>query len=132
MTIRTQSEELLEAPAVVGRRVDTAKLCNEVQILLRSIDDPNSDWPVRMYTVLFGPESYATTHGGLGAMKQYMLAEGKMTSNISAEPWSYPGNDHHLDLMTAAVLGLAYRIGVTLGLPIVELVEIGRTWGMKL
>jgi hypothetical protein len=132
MTVRTQSEELLEQPVPLGKRIDTATLCKEVQALLRSIDDPNADWPVSMYTVLFGPESYTTLHGGLGAMKQYMLAEGKMTSNIGAEAWSYPGNDHRLDLMTAAVLGLAYRFGVTLGLPVVDLVEIGRAWGMKL
>ena len=132
MAIRAQSKELLEQPAVAGKRIDTATLCKEVQSLLQEIGDPNFDWPVNMYTALFGPESYTATHGGLGAIKQNMLVRGEMASKISAEAWSHPGNDHRLDLMTAAVLGLAYRVGVAVGLPIADLVEFGRTWGMQL
>ena len=83
-----------------------------------------------MYGALYGPESYTTAHGGLGAIKQYILEDGQVTQRITADPWQHRGNDHRLELMTAALLTLANRVATQVELPIADLVEFGRMWGL--
>lgn len=126
--LRKQSEDALAAPEPTGKRIDTAALGREVRKLLIDAGDPNAEWPVRMYAALFGPESYTSAHGGLGAIKQYILENGQVVPRISADPWNHAGNDHRLDLMTAALLGIAYKIGTTVGLPVEGLNELAREW----
>lgn len=126
--LRAQYERVVGAPEVMGSRIDTAALGKEVRRLLIDVGDPNAEWPVKMYSALFGPESYTTAHGGLGAIKQYMLENGHVAPRISADPWQHAGNDHRLDLMTAAVLGLAYKVGMAVGLPVAVLDDLAREW----
>jgi hypothetical protein len=126
--LRTQSEQALNAPQPSGKRIDTLALAKEVRRLLLSVDDRNAEWPVKMYSFLFAAESYTSAHGGLGAIKQYMLENGKVTDRISADPWNHAGNDHRLDLMTAAVLGLARKVGSAVGLSVTALDDMAREW----
>jgi len=126
--LRKQSDNALVAPEPCGQRIDIAALGREVRNLLREVHDPNAAWPVKMYAALFGPESYTSAHGGLGSIKQYMLENGQVVPRISADPWHHAGNDQRLDLMTAALLGLAHRIGTTVGLAVDELDDFALQW----
>ena len=86
---------------------------------------------MELYETLFGPSSYTSVHGGLAAMKQYMLEDGQPVPRISADPWHRGGDDHRLDLMTAALLALAHKIGIKVGLPVDELDALARQWDLE-
>lgn len=124
----SESTAQLAAPMPPGSRITTEKLSKEVARLLEANGDPNADWVRHMYWSLFSAESYTTAHGGLGAIRQYMLERGEWTTRISADPWTHVGNDHRFGMMISAVLGLARMVGMTIGLPITALDDLDREW----
>ena len=123
-----QSKAVLESPEASGAPIDTARLAEEVKSLLSAVGDPNGEWVVSMYWALYSPDSYTTVHGGLGAIKQYLLEKGEVMPRISADSWHHDGNDRRLEMMTSALLGLACEVGTALGLPIGELDDLEREW----
>ena len=125
---REQSETTLAAPPSPGKRIDLAALGIEVRRKLLDNEDPNAEWPVTMYTVLFATESYSTAHGGIGAFKPYMLHNREVSSCISAESWSHSAHDRRLDVMTAAVLSLALKVGVALRTSTSEVENFANEW----
>jgi hypothetical protein len=127
----SESTAQLAAPVPPGKGITTEKLNNEVCRLLKEIGDPNAEWVTNMYWTLFSAESYTTAHGGLGAIRQYMLKEGEWTTQISADSWSHHGNDHRFGMMISAVLGLAHMVGTALGLPVAALEDLSREWNER-
>jgi hypothetical protein len=126
-----QSERSRNEPLFREKRIDIADLGQEARKLLLEAHDPHADLPLQLYETLFGPESYTTAHGGLAAIKQYMLENGQPVPRISADPWHRGGDDHRLDLMTAALLALAHKIGTTVGLPVDGLDDLAHQWDQE-
>jgi hypothetical protein len=130
-TAADQSDRARSEPLPREKRIDIADLGEEARKLLLEAHDPHADLPLQMYETLFGPESYTSAHGGLAAIKQYMLENGQPVPRISADPWHRGGDDHRLDLMTAALLALGHKIGTTVGLPLDDLDELARQWDQE-
>jgi hypothetical protein len=87
--------------------------------------EPDSDWYQKAYTVLYGPESYMSVHGGLESMRRQVDLE---TGVISSEGWVYQGADRRLEVVIAMVAVLASQLASRLGLAHSALDALGQAW----
>jgi hypothetical protein len=126
--MREGAQAALDGPEGALGEFKVYDMAVAVAKLLKNADDPNAHYPTTMYTVSYGVESYVSTHGGLGAIKQHMVRDGLMGSEILTEPWNHSAHDHRLDLMSAAVLTLANRVGQLLALDTSGLEEAAQHW----
>jgi hypothetical protein len=109
--------ELLDRPKPTASGLDLWAMSLKVQRMLVDLDDPNSGYPTMMYANLHATESYTATHGGLGALKQYYLNDGEFTGTLDLASWASEARaDHMIELMTAALLVLAAKVGDALEL----------------
>jgi hypothetical protein len=126
--MREGAQAALDGPEAGMGEFKVYDMALAVAKLLKSANDPNAHYPTTMYTVSYGVESYVSTHGGLGAIKQHMIRNGAIGDEIFAGPWHHSAHDHRLDLMSAAVLTLANRVGQLLALDTSGLEAIAGDW----
>lgn len=108
--MRAGAQAALDGPAPACGGLSVYDMALATQKLLTDAGDQNAHYPITMYAVHYGVESYVSTHGGLGAIKQHLIVNGTVVDHIFAGPWTQSAHDHRLDLMTAALLTLANRV----------------------
>lgn len=121
--------ELLDRPEPSASGLDLWSMSLKVERMLDVLGDPNSGYPRTMYANLYATESYTATHGGLGALKQYYLKDGQVSGTLDLASWASEARaDHMIELMTAALLVLAAKVGDALEFDTAPLSRFGREW----
>lgn len=121
--------ELLDGPEPAAPGLNLWDMSVKVERMLNDLDDPNSGYPTMMYANLYATESYTATHGGLGALKQYYLKDGQFSGTLDLASWASEARaDHMIELMTAALLVLASKVGDALEFDTAPLSEFARQW----
>ena len=121
----------LDATPGDGGTLRTYDMTLRVREHLADQDAPDPQLPIRLYAVLYGPESYVATHSGLGAIKQYLGPSVADPEYVVAGPWNDGRSERRLDLGTAMVNGLAYQVGLGLGLDTNALEEFTNEWSQE-
>lgn len=120
---------LLDRPQPTASGLDLWAMSLKVEQMLDNLGDPNSGYPTMMYANLYAPESYTATHGGLGALKQYYLKGGQFSGTLNLASWASESRaDHMIELMTAALLVLAAKVGDALALDTAPLSRFASQW----
>jgi hypothetical protein len=113
---------------VIAGELDIASLARRVSKLLTGQKEANAAFPITTYAYLYRTESYVSTHGGLGAVKQHMLEQGGYSGRIDATPSYRDPDGRRLELCTAMVGVLARRVGVVLAYPTDQLEAFLAQW----
>jgi len=74
-----------------------------------NVADP---FTTRAYAALYGPESYAAVHGGLGALKMHIRA-----GQIISGPWQHSANERRLLICASMVTTMGLELANELDLP---------------
>src|SRR5680860_916728 len=121
--------EFLDRPEPTASRLDLWAMSLKVERMLDALGDPNSGYPTMMYANLYATESYTATHGGLGALKQYYLKAGQFSTTLNfASSASESRAQPMIELMTAALLALAAKVGDALEFDTAPLSEFASQW----
>jgi hypothetical protein len=130
--LRKQTEDAVAQLKEGDNELGVADVANCVRSLLRRDGDPNAEYPVETYAHLFRSESYVSVHGGLGAMKQHMLASGAYTGRIEGAPSYRDPEDRRFALCVGMVLVLAHRVARGLGIEHQSLDQFAADWNQHL
>jgi hypothetical protein len=126
-SLRGQAAEVVSEERLTGE-LSVEAIAQKVRRLLEDSGDEQAGFPVRGYTYLYAPQSYASAHGGIGAIKQHWTEAGNVKPEISTFPTGRGPIDHLLDVCTALVGSLARRVGDELGLDTASLDEFAAEW----
>lgn len=122
-----QAQQAVAQPKAAKGELSVAAMADVVTKLLRKAKR-QAVFPLQGYTALYGPESYVSVHGGLGAMKQHLLKRGVVQPYVTSEG---PGNsaaDHRLQLASAMVMSLADGLAERLDVDRTKLDDLARRW----
>jgi hypothetical protein len=120
-----QAEAQLAEPEPTIGKLSLRDIALAVRRVTAEAGEPDSDWYQKAYTVLYGPESYMSVHGGLESMRRQVELE---TGVVGSEGWMYQGADRRLEVGIAMVAVLASHLAARLGLAHDVLDAFGQAW----
>jgi hypothetical protein len=126
-TLRKKATEVTSEARPSGE-LSVEAMAQKVRKLLEEAGDEHAPFAVRGYAYLYASQSYMSTHGGIGALKQHWTEDGNVKHDISPHPTGRDSIDHLLDVATALVASVAKRVGHDLGLDTEALDEFAASW----
>jgi hypothetical protein len=108
-----QCQEVLGASPPSHGRLSLKAMATALRRHATNAGQDDSTFYEQAYALLYGPESYMTTHGGIGVIKRHIdFSDGA----VVADGRMYRGEDRRLELAIAMVMGLAKQVAAALDL----------------